>query len=98
LGFENKSGMYYNCRKPPFFHWRSTQMIFLFVLTMLNTALLIAGLIVKGVVKPSDLMVIIVFAAIIFFVQLAIPITYLCTREGQDVDRAVFGTCGEPDR
>ena len=43
---KNKSRMYCDFTKPPYFHWRSSQMVFLFVLTLFNTALLVTGLIV----------------------------------------------------
>src|SRR5713226_7978150 len=36
LGFEDKTRMYANPKQPPFFHWRSSQSLLLYVLATLN--------------------------------------------------------------
>src|ERR1700730_8470400 len=36
LGFEDKTRMYTNPKQPPFFHWRSSQSLLLYVLATLN--------------------------------------------------------------
>jgi hypothetical protein len=91
LGFENKSEMYVDCTKPPFFHWRSTQTLLLAVLTILNTALLLGAALIQGFVAPDQFVRVAIFGLLVFIGQLVIPITYLITREGQTSDRSVFG-------
>jgi hypothetical protein len=91
LSFENNSEMYTDFSKPRFFHWRSTQTFFLCILTALNTALLICALVIHGYLKAGDVGWLIAVSLIAFVGQLAIPIMYLITREGQSADRAVFG-------
>jgi hypothetical protein len=92
LGFANESQMYSDSTKPPFFNWRSSQALLLAVLTLLNSAMLIAAVVIIGWISLSNRWGLIALGPLVFILQLAIPVTYLVSREGQSSDRAVFGS------
>lgn len=90
LGFENKTRMYTNASQPPFFDWRSSQSVLLYILCVLNAGLL--GTLIF-LFNPEKLGTgAIIFPAIIFLLaELVWAIVYLTTRERKPVGKAVFG-------
>jgi hypothetical protein len=90
LGFENRAGMYTNFQQPPFFNWRSSQDLLMYALALLNSFLLGTALFVLESPFPHWICCGI-SAAVMFCVQLAVPIIYLLTRERKTASKAVFG-------
>jgi hypothetical protein len=91
LGFQNRSEMYTDFTKPPFFHWRSSQTFLLVVLALLNTGLIVGAALISGYTKSENLLSLLFIGVAALAAQSVLPITYLWTREGQSSDRAVFG-------
>ena len=86
-GFENKSRMFTNHNKPPFFDILSSQSSWLYVVAILNSALL--GFILY-IAKMSGRSIVIAFA-IILLAQLISAIAYLKSRENKSASAAIFG-------
>lgn len=91
LGFENATRMYTNRRQPPYFNWRSSQSLLLYVISALNGGLLAA---VVFVLYDAMLLRSLAVLGIATFVQLICAIIYLATREDRSASRAVFGVDG----
>jgi hypothetical protein len=92
LGFENKTRMYADPAQPPFFHWRSSQSLLLYVLSILNA--LIFGVLAY---MASDYLnsrhkTLIVLTLAFLITELLFGISYLNSRETKSASRAVFGT------
>lgn len=87
LGFENKSRMYTNYKKPPFINILSSQSLWLYVLALLNSTLL--GVILY--IAKMSLGIITITCAIMLLGQLISGIAYLKSRENKSASAAVFG-------
>jgi len=87
LGFENKTKMYTDYKKPPFFNMLSSQSWWLYVVALLNSALL--GVILY--VAKQNFWQIIIPCVLVGFCQLVLGIYYLKTRENKSASAAVFG-------
>lgn len=87
LGFENKSKMYTNHKQPPFFNIMSSQSVWLYVVAVMNTALL--GIILY--IAKMNCGIITIAVAIVLLGQLTGGIVYLKTRENKSASKAVFG-------
>lgn len=90
LGFQNLTRMYTNAHQPPFFDWRSSQSLLLYILCILNAGLV--GTLVY-MIQPERLGTgLIVVPAVIFLLgQLFWSVAYLLSREKKTVGHAVFG-------
>lgn len=93
LGFENKSRMYTDPTKPPYFSPLSSQAWFTYIIAILNATLL--GAMLYIVLSPSQFkcLFLVIPAAVILIalIQLIIGIAYLKTREGKTAEKAVWG-------
>ncbi|MFZ5802603.1 MAG: hypothetical protein ACOY3K_05795 [Candidatus Omnitrophota bacterium] len=87
LGFENKSKMYTNCAKPPFFNILSSQSWWLYLVGILNSALLAVILYVAG----QTIITIAISCVLVCAIQLFSGIGYLNSRENKSASAAVFG-------
>ncbi|MBL7196395.1 MAG: hypothetical protein ISS64_08915 [Desulfobacterales bacterium] len=87
LGFENKSRMYTDYKKPPFFNILSSQSLWLYVVAILNSALL--GVILY--ITKMSCGIITSTCAIVLLGQLISGIVYLYSRENKSASAAVFG-------
>ncbi len=87
LGFENKSKMYTDYKKPPFFNMLSSQSWWLYVVALLNSALL--GVILY--MAKQNFWQIIIPCVLIGLSQLVLGILYLKSRENKSASAAVFG-------
>ena len=87
LGFENKSRMYTDHQKPPFFNILSSQSLWLYVVAILNAALF--GIILY--IAKASFGSITIACAIVILGQLAGGIVYLISRENKSASAAVFG-------
>lgn len=87
LGFENKSKMYINYKKPPFFNALSSQSWWLYIVGILNSALLAVILYVanKGALN------IVIWCFVVCMLQLVSGIAYLKSRENKSASAAIFG-------
>lgn len=88
LGFENKSKMYTNHEQPPYFSWQSSHAWLCYIIAALNSILL--GILMY-IVNPCAWKTIPSGTLILFFIQLALAITYLKSRENKSASKAVFG-------
>lgn len=87
LGFENKTKMYTNHKKPPFFNIFSSQSWWMYVVAILNSTLLgIIGYFIK-----LELTAIVGGGVILLMLQLLIGILYLKSQENKSASAAVFG-------
>lgn len=86
LGFENKSKMYTNHKKPPFFNTLSSQSLWLYVVAILNSALL--GVILY--MAQKNFWSILVWCFFVVMIQLVSGISYLKSRENKSASAAVF--------
>lgn len=86
-GFENKTRFYTDCTKPPFFNFWSSQSWWLYVVSILNTALL------SVLLYMTKLSVGWIITACIGLVigQLVFGIGYLISKENKSASDAVFG-------
>ncbi len=87
LSFENKSGMYTNHNKPPFFNFFSSQSFLMYLIAFMNSCLLFA---ILYFAKTSSLLNT-VFSSLFLLTQLSTAIIYLMTRENKSASKAVFG-------
>ncbi len=87
LGFENKSRMYTDHKKPPFFNILSSQSLWLYVVAILNSALL--GVILY--IAKVSCGIVTITCAIVLLGQLVSGIAYLKSRENKSASAAVFG-------
>jgi hypothetical protein len=92
MGFENKSGMYTDYKKPPYFNWRSSHSWIGYIFAALNASLL-GGLLYLLFLK---IWAVVIGGSLMFFIfQLALVIAYLRTRENKTASKAIFGKHGE---
>jgi hypothetical protein len=87
-GFENKSGMYTDYKKPPYFNWRSSHSWIGYIFAALNASLL-GGLLY--ILFPGTWAAVISGSSMLFILQLVIGIAYLRTRENKTASKAIFG-------
>jgi len=87
LGFENKSRMIFDYKKPPFFNILSSQSLWLYVLAILNSALLVFILYIANMSSG----IIAIACPMLFLAQLISAIAYLKSRENKSASRAIFG-------
>lgn len=87
IGFPNQVRMYSNYKNPPYFNYFSSQSGWIYLHTLLNTALL--GIIYY--IAEFPLAVNVVVCVFVLILQLVLAITYLTSREGKSVGEAVFG-------
>jgi len=90
LDFENITKMYINYKKPPFFHWRSTQAWMIYIESILNSALLGILLYIAGVVTSINSCLILA-CFILMAIQIIWAALYLSSLEKKSVDEAIFG-------
>jgi hypothetical protein len=90
LGFQNHTRMYTNAHQPPFFDWRSSQSLLLYILCVLNTGLLgtLIYMFSPGALGSGR---IVVPVAAFLLVELGWAVSYLLSRERKSVGKAVFG-------
>ena len=86
LGFENKSKMYINHKKPPFFNTFSSQSLWLYVVAILNSALL--GIILY--MAQQNFWSMLAWCFFVGMIQLISGIVYLKSRENKSASAAVF--------
>lgn len=91
LGFENQSRMYTNPSQPPFFDWRSSQALLLYILAVLNSGLLAVGLYLLCINVACRWAILIAASTLFLMAELVLTISYLVTREGKSASRTVFG-------
>jgi hypothetical protein len=94
LGFQNRSGMYTNPKRPAFFNWRSSQAWYSYLISCLNGAMF--GLILDIVCNSVLPFWIGCYSFGVFALQLVISVTYLTSRERKDGHEAVFGDKRSP--
>lgn len=87
LGFQNKCKFYADYRKPPFFNWLSSQSWWLYILAILNAALLAVLLYIAKI----NIGWIIFICLTSIAGQLLCGIVYLKSRENKSTSHAVFG-------
>lgn len=87
VGFGNNSKMYTDYKKPPFFNVLSSQSWWLYVVGLLNSALL--GVILY--IAKMSCGIITITCAIVLLGQLISGIAYLKSRENKSAAEAVFG-------
>ncbi|MFA5035426.1 MAG: hypothetical protein WC500_06580 [Candidatus Margulisiibacteriota bacterium] len=87
LGFENKSKMYTDCTKPILFNPLSSQSWWLYVVAILNSALLSA---ILYITKQNFCTIIILFI-IAALLQLITGFYYLRSRDNKSASATVFG-------
>lgn len=88
MGFENKSGMYTDYKKPPYFNWRSSHSWLGYNFAALNSSLL-GGLLY--ILFPKTWAAVIIGSLMLFILQLLIGIVYLLTRENKTASKPIFG-------
>lgn len=89
-GFENKTLFYTDYTKPPFFNFWSSQSWWLYVVSILNTALLSVLLYMTQI----SIWWIITACVGLVFGQLVFGIGYLISKENKSASSAVFGKKG----
>lgn len=90
LGFQNTTGMYVSIQHPQFFNWRSSDMLFLFVVALLNSIVLFVFLYFVAQFWCA------VFGGVLsLLAHVGGAIGYLSTRERKSADRSVFGRSTE---
>jgi hypothetical protein len=88
MGFQNKSKMYTDYTKPPYFNWRSSQTCLYFMVAIFNS-IQIGILLHFGFPGRKEL--VILSSLLVFIIQLALAISYLQSRENKSACEAVFG-------
>ncbi len=91
LGFANHSKMYVNLDQPPYFHWRSSQSLLLYVMSGLNGFLAGAALHLFRYSAAPHWRVVCILGVGIALVQILWSSLYLRSREGKSSGKAVFG-------
>jgi len=91
LGFENKSRIYMDPTEPPFFNWRSSQALLLYILALMNSGLLAMALYLLCSSVPCRWTILISAGLLFLVAELVSTIAYLISREGKSAGRAVFG-------
>lgn len=91
LGFENKSRIFADPTEPPFFDWRSSQALLLYVLALMNSGLLAIALYLLCSSVPCRWTILISASLLFLVAELVSTIAYLISREGKSAARAVFG-------
>ena len=86
LGFQKVWGMYMNIGYPPYFHWRSLQVIQIYLSCALNSGLLFGSL-----TMFFGLWVGVLGGLAAFFTQVLCAARYLKSHEGKGGDKAIFG-------
>jgi hypothetical protein len=89
LGFEDQTRMYTRPDLPPFFNWRSSQMLLLVVLSGLNSFLV--GTIIFLYSGGENWCWVLGTAFLFWLGQMISAIAYLKSREEKSASRAVFG-------
>lgn len=90
LGFENRTRMYTDWSKPPFFNWLSSQSWLLYIIATLNCSLFGALLFLTW--RSNSIWIFVIFGSLILFViQVGWAIYYLKSRENKSAERSVFG-------
>lgn len=87
FGFKNKSKIYDDYTKPKFFNLLSSQIWWLYIIAILNSALI--GVIL--LISKQSLSTTLIFSLILFLFQLLSGIIYLKSRENKSASVAVFG-------
>lgn len=90
LDFENITKMYVSYKKPPFFHWRSSQAWMIYIVSILNAALLGILLYVSGITVATDLLMLLICLGLAA-IQIIWAALYLSSLEGKSTDVAIFG-------
>ena len=88
LGFENKTKMYTNITQPPYFHWRSSQAWFSYIVAFLNAVLL---MVLIYMLLPGRWDIVFCGSIVFWLLQLLVAIIYLVSRESKSASKAVFG-------
>ena len=91
LGFENHSKMYTSLDQPPYFHWRSSQALLLYVMSGLNAFLAGTALHFFRFASHPDWRCTFLLGVAAFLVQVLWAKIYLRTREEKSSALAVFG-------
>lgn len=90
MGFENKSRMYTNYEQPPYFNWRSSHTVLYGIISTLNSSILGILLFIIFPVVSWKWIIILIGCIVLFFIQAAVAILYLTSRENKSASRAVF--------
>ena len=91
LGFANESRMYTNAGQPPYFSWLSSQAWLMYILALLNSAVLTVALVLLGLSQEWPACVYVVFGLAMLAAQLIVSIVYLVKRESKSASAAVWG-------
>lgn len=88
MGFENLSEMYMNHKRPLYFNWWGSHAWLCYVVAALNSTLLATLLYILPYTWNTTIM----GSPALFFLQLAIGIGYLKSRENKSASKTVFRT------
>jgi len=90
FGFENKSTMYTDCKRPAFFNWHSSQAYLCYIMAGLNSAL--CGILLFIIFSSYCYKWTIVMGGsfALFIIQLLIAISYLNLLENKPKSKAIF--------
>lgn len=91
LGFENASRMYTNPSQPPYFDWRSSQALLLYILALLNSGLLAVALYLLCAASACRWIILVSAGVVFLLIELTCAIAYLVSRENKSAAQSVFG-------